>query len=79
MKKSNMLVRQLLVALILAMGAGTAGIAVAKLPVPAETPESKAKAEEAKAKAAEASKKAAADLALSQDKAVANYKARQPK
>ena len=77
MKKSNTLIGQLLVALVLATGISTA--AVAKLPVAAETPETKAKAEEAKAKVAEVAKKAAEDLAEAQDKAVANYKERQPK
>lgn len=56
--------------------AGTAGIAAAALPVPPETPESKAKAQEAAAKAAEANKKAAEDLSRSMDRAVENYKQR---
>jgi hypothetical protein len=55
------------------------GSAVAALPKPPETPESKAQAEEAKAKAAAAAKKAAEDLAAAMDRAVANYQANKNK
>ena len=76
MKKTSSLLRQLSIAVVLACAAGTA---VAKLPVPPETPESKAKAQEAAAKAAAAAKQAAEELSRYQDKAVANYKERQAK
>lgn len=76
MKESNSPFKNLLVGLVLAAGVSTAA---AKLPVPPETPESKAMAQEAAAKAAATAKKAAEDLARSQDKAVANYKERQAK
>ena len=76
MNRSNALLRQLLVAAVLALSAGTA---VATLPPPPVTPESQAKAEEAKAKAAEAAKKAAEELSAAQDKAVANYQSRAKK
>jgi hypothetical protein len=70
MKKTHSLLVRLSLAAAIAC---TAGIAAAKLPVPPETPESKAKAEEASAKAAAASKKASEDLARYMDKAVANW------
>ncbi len=76
MKKMSPRLRSLLLVVALA---GAAGTAVAKLPVPEATPESKARAEEAAAKAAAAAKKDAEDLARYQDKAAANYKERQPK
>ncbi len=59
--------------------AAAAGTAAAKLPVPPETPESKAKAQEAAGKAAAALKKDTEDLGRYQDKAVANHKERQAK
>jgi hypothetical protein len=79
MKKTKSLFRPWLLALVLAGSLGAVGTAAAKLPVPAETPEAKAKAQEEAAKAAAAAKQAAEDLARYQDKAVANYKERQPK
>ena len=70
--------RRLLLKLSMAFAlASTAGVAVAALPVPQETPESKAKAQEAAAKAAEAAKKASEDLSRYMDKAVENYKQQQ--
>ncbi len=48
----------------------------AKLPVPAVTPESTAKAEEAKVKAADAAKLANDQLATSQDKVAAHWGAK---
>jgi hypothetical protein len=76
MNKSNSLLRELLVALVLTLCVSSAA---AKLPVPEATPESQAKAEEAKSKAAAAAKKAAELLGSAQDKAVANYKSRAAK
>ena len=62
MSRFNLPIKELLVASVLLLSAGTAA---AKLPVPPVTPESQAKAEEAK--------DAAELLAAAQDKAVANY------
>jgi hypothetical protein len=76
MKALIPLFRGLLVAVALA---GTFGIAAAKLPVPPETPESKAKADDTAAKAAAAAKKEAEDLSRYQDKAVVNFKERPAK
>jgi len=66
----------LLVTSVLAL---TAAPAAAKLPVPPETPESKAKAQEVADKAAAAARRETEDLLRYQDKAVANYKQRQAK
>ncbi len=73
-RKASRLLLKLSLAFALA---GTAGVAAAALPVPPETPESKAKAQETAAKAAEAAKKASEDLSRYMDKAVENYKQRQ--
>lgn len=53
---------------------GLAGLAHAKLPTVAPSPEQQAKAAEAKAKADEAAKKDAEQLAKAQDRAAENYK-----
>lgn len=58
--------------LVVAMGLG--GVAYAKLPTVAPTPEQQAKAAEAKAKADEAAKKDAEQLGKAQDRAADNYK-----
>ena len=70
MNNAISVLRHLSVAVVLAVVAGTA---TAKLPVPPETPESKAKAEEAAAKAEAVKKKTAEDLAQAIERAVANY------
>ena len=64
-------IRAAIVALALAIFAGTA---MAKIPAPPMTDEQKAKAAEAKANAAETAKKQAELLAKYQDKAADNYK-----
>jgi hypothetical protein len=76
MKPAALLLANLLIALLMAT---VPGAAAAKLPVPAETPESKAKAQEAAAKVAAAAKRDAEDLSRYQDKAAANYQQRQSK
>jgi hypothetical protein len=76
MKRTQLLLADLLVAIAVAT---IATPAFAKLPMPPETPESKAKAEEAAAKAAAAAKREAEDLARYQDKAAAHYRERQAK
>ena len=76
MKRLTSLFPGLLIAVALA---GAAGTTAAKLPVPPETPESKAQAQEVAAKAAAAVKKEAEEIGRYQDKAVANYKERQAK
>ena len=78
MRSTSRRANRLLLRMSLALAmAGLGGVAVGALPVPPETPESKAKAQEAAAKAAEAAKKASEDLARYMDKAVENYKQRQ--
>lgn len=57
----------------------SAGLAVAKIPVPPMDDAAKAKAEETKAKAADAAKKDAELLAKSQDRVVERYKKGQGK
>lgn len=76
MKRVELLLSGLLVALVLAV---TPGPASARLPTPPETPDSKAKAEETAAKVAAAAKREAEDLGRYQDKAAANYRDRQAK
>ena len=77
MKRAELLLAGVLVALVVGVTPAPAG---ARLPTPPETLESKAKAQEAAAKVAAASKPEAEELARrSQDKAAAHYRERQAK